>query len=193
MTFFTPRAGDALLVIDMQNDFLPGGALAVPGGDALIPGINRLMHSSFDAIIASQDWHPANHTSFKEQYGQWPAHCIAGTHGAALHKELHQVPISHIIHKGMRAKAECYSAFADESGASTGLSGLLTGLGIRRVVLCGVALDYCVRASALDSLNAGFETVVLTNLCAAIGEQKPLLQAMQSDGLTLLEAKERLS
>lgn len=186
MTSFTPRPGDALLIVDMQNDFLPGGALAVPHGDALLPAINQLAHMPFDAVIASKDWHPAQHCSFSEQGGPWPTHCVAGTHGAALHAELTITPISHIIHKGMKSGAECYSAFADEYNTSTGLTGLLTGLGIRRVILCGVALDYCVSATALDSVKAGFETVLLRDFSRAINDPTPLLSTLSKEGVTLL-------
>lgn len=186
MISFTPRTGDALLIVDMQNDFLPGGSLAVPQGDTLLPDINDLAHKTFDAVIATQDWHPAHHCSFSEQGGQWPSHCVAGSQGAALHADLDTAPISHIVHKGMRHDAECYSAFADEHGRSTGLTGLLTGIGIRRVILCGVALDYCVSASALDSLHAGFETCILRDLSRAIDDPTPLLHTMSQEGIVLL-------
>lgn len=183
---FHPSRHDVLLIVDMQNDFLPGGALAVPGGDALIPAINELTHAPFRSIIASQDWHPPQHCSFNTQGGPWPPHCIAGTKGAALHAALHTAPISHLIHKGMNPHYECYSAFAYDDGTSTGLAGLLTGLQARRVMICGVALDYCVRASALDSQRAGFETFVMPQLCRAISNPAPILTELKNQGITLI-------
>ncbi|MXV44684.1 isochorismatase family protein [Saccharibacter sp. 17.LH.SD] len=185
MTLFHPRPNDALLVVDMQNDFLPGGTLPVPEGDLIIPAINQLSHAGFSAVIASQDWHPAQHMSFAAQGGPWPPHCVAGSQGANLHPKIDQTAITHVFHKGMMADAECYSAFADENGVPTGLTALLTGLGIRRLILCGVALDYCVRASAFDSHQAGFNTVVLPHLCRAISAPRPILDDLKQTGISL--------
>lgn len=159
---------DALLIIDMQNDFMPGGALPVPGGPALLPIINRLSKAGFRAVIASQDWHPVGHCSFKEQSGPWPVHCLAGSHGAALVGGLDQTHITHVIRKGMALKADSNSAFYDDAGTDTGLTALLKGLGVKRVFLCGVALDVCVIATAGHAVHDGFETIIVQNASAGI-------------------------
>lgn len=159
---------DALLIIDMQNDFMTGGALPVPGGTALLPVINQLSGAGFRAVIASQDWHPVGHCSFKEQGGLWATHCLAGSHGAALVDGLDQTHITHIIRKGMALKADSNSAFYDDAGTDTGLTALLKGLGVKRVFLCGVALDVCVIATARHALQDGFETVIIQNATAGI-------------------------
>lgn len=159
---------DALLIIDMQNDFMPGGALPVPGGPALLPVINQLSEAGFRAVIASQDWHPVGHCSFKEQGGLWATHCLAGSHGAALVDGLDQTHITHIIHKGMALKADSNSAFYDDAGTDTGLTALLKGLGVKQVFLCGVALDVCVIATARHALQDGFETIIVQNAAAGI-------------------------
>lgn len=160
---------DALLIIDMQNDFMPGGALPVSGGPACLPIINHLTQCGFRAVIASQDWHPAQHCSFEEQGGPWPIHCLAGSFGAALVEGLNQQNITHIIRKGTALKADANSAFYDDHGISTGLTALLRGLGITRVFLCGVALDVCVLATARHAVRDGFETYILQQASAGIG------------------------
>ncbi|MCX8666697.1 isochorismatase family protein [Acetobacteraceae bacterium B3987] len=160
---------DALLIIDMQNDFMPGGALPVSGGPACLPAINHLTQYGFRAVIASQDWHPAQHCSFKEQGGSWPIHCLAGSFGAALVDGLDQQNITHIIRKGTALEADSNSAFYDDHGTNTGLTALLCGLGIKRVFLCGVALDVCVLATARHAARDGFETYILQQASAGIG------------------------
>lgn len=162
----TPQ--DALLIIDMQNDFMPGGALPVPGGPALLPVINQLSRAGFRAVIASQDWHPTGHCSFREQGGPWPIHCLAGSHGAALLDGLDQTHVTHVIRKGMAPAADSNSAFYDDAGTATGLTSLLQGLGIRRVFLCGVALEVCVLATARHAVRDGFETFIIRNATAGI-------------------------
>lgn len=167
---------DALLVIDLQNDFLPGGALAVPNGDAVIPVINHLTLLPFGQQAASQDWHPHFHVSFASTHGRkatpdhWPDHCVAGTHGAELAATLHQGRIGMVIRKGRDPDVDSYSAFMDNDRATrTGLDSWLKGLGISRVFITGLALDYCVRFTAIDAKALGFETIVVEDACRAVG------------------------
>ncbi|WP_025813485.1 nicotinamidase, partial [Komagataeibacter kakiaceti] len=159
----TPGPTDALLIIDMQVDFLPPtGALAVKGADGLVPLINQLSHLPFGLVVASQDWHPAGHVSFGEGENRWPVHCVAGTPGAALAPALDQTRIGLVLRKGMHPDTDSYSAFEDNARRNrTGLDGLLKERGITRVFIVGVALDYCVAHTARDALRAGFRTVVL--------------------------------
>ena len=176
---------DALLVIDVQNDFCPGGALAVDRGDEVVPVINRLA-PLFRCVVLTQDWHPAGQLSFASQhlgkepfstthvaYGEqtlWPDHCIQGSEGAAFHKDLDTVRAQLVLRKGFRREIDSYSAFQENDRATkTGLAGYLRELGIERVFLTGLAYDYCVRYSAVDARAAGFESVVIEDACRAIG------------------------
>lgn len=146
----------ALLVIDVQNDFTPGGALAVAGGDEIIGRINALAASeAFDVVVATRDWHPADHGSFAEQGGRWPVHCVQGTPGAELHPDLAREPIDVVIDKGADADAEGYSGFE-----ATDLATLLREEAVTTVTVVGIATDHCVRATALDALREGFSVVV---------------------------------
>ena len=151
------RMSRALLIIDFQNDFTPPtGALAVPEGDTIAPRINELIDSGdFDLVVATRDWHPPDHQSFREQGGPWPPHCVAGTPGAELHPFLHRDRVDVIVDKGQDPQTEGYSGFQ-----ATGLEQLLRDRGIDEVVVVGLATDYCVRASALDALAAGFSVRV---------------------------------
>ncbi|SDL20047.1 nicotinamidase/pyrazinamidase [Modicisalibacter muralis] len=156
------RPGDALLIVDMQNDFCEGGALAVTGGQKLIPAINT---ESADAdiagalVIASRDWHPVDHCSFAAQGGPWPEHCIQDTPGAAFHPEL-ELPSNTVkVSKGTAFDRDAYSAFD-----GTGLATFLQHRDISRVIVCGLAMDVCVRATVMDSLDAGFATCLLNKL-----------------------------
>ena len=147
--------GDALLIVDVQNDFCPGGALAVPDGDAVVPVINRLIQSAQSAgrpVFASRDWHPANHISFQERGGPWPPHCIQETAGAAFHPDLALPEEAIIISKGTDPDRDQYSAFD-----GTDLAQRLTEAEIGRIFVGGLAQEVCVRASVLDGLTAGFE------------------------------------
>ncbi|MCX5615983.1 isochorismatase family protein [Bombella sp. TMW 2.2559] len=175
---------DALLIIDMQNDFMPGGALPMSGGPDLLPVINQLNRLEFRAIVASQDWHPAGHCSFEEQGGPWPVHCLADSRGAALVGGLDQSHITHIIRKGMALDADSNSAFYDDAETATGLTALLKGLGVKRVFLCGVALDVCVMATARHAIQDGFETFIIQNATVGI---RPVStdQIEQETGITL--------
>ena len=147
---------DALLLVDVQNDFFPGGALPVPDGDAIIPVVNAWIDAAQKArlpILASRDWHPRHHPSFTDAGGPWPIHCLQDTPGAAFHTHLALPEEAVVISKGTRFDRDQYSAF-DE----TGLAALLDRLGVRRLWIAGLALDVCVEASARDACEAGYET-----------------------------------
>ena len=176
--------GTALLVIDVQNDFCPGGALAVADGDAVLAAANRLM-GAYDLVVATQDWHPPDHCSFASQHAGaslydtvqidgiaqtlWPDHCVQGTAGAALHAELDTRRVNLILRKGIRSVLDSYSAFFEnDRRTATGLAGYLSGLGVRQVALCGLATDYCVCYSALDAARLGFSVEVLTGACRGV-------------------------
>jgi nicotinamidase/pyrazinamidase len=148
-------AHDALLIVDVQNDFCAGGALAVPQGDAVVVPINRLLQYPW-LTVATKDWHPVEHCSFQAHGGPWPPHCVQGTAGAELHPQLESAKIQVIITKGSRPDRDAYSGFD-----GTNLASLLHDKGVQRVVVCGLATDYCVRATAQDALKAGFEVLVL--------------------------------
>ena len=177
----------ALLLIDIQNDFLPGGRLAVPAGDEIIPLVNELQ-PQFDLVVATQDWHPAGHQSFasshagRSQFEQidlhglpqvlWPDHCTQASDGAALAPALQTGRIEAIFRKGMNPEIDSYSAFFDNGHRkSTGLADYLRGRGVTAVVVAGLAADYCVYYSALDALAAGFATTVLTDAVRAISAE----------------------
>lgn len=175
---------DVLLVIDVQNDFCPGGKLAVPGGHEVVPMINRLA-KSFAHVVLTQDWHPEGHSSFASQhaglgpfqtttmpYGPqtlWPDHCIQDTEGAAFHKDLHIPHAELIIRKGFRSAIDSYSAFFENDKTTpTGLGGYLKERGFEKVVCVGLAFDYCVRFSAEDARKLGFDTEVIEAACRSI-------------------------
>lgn len=153
------RKGDALIVVDVQRDFLPGGALAVAGGDAVIPVLNHYAEK-FDRrglpVFATRDWHPPDHCSFRQQGGPWPPHCVAGSPGAELPSTLVLPAETEIISKATRSEADAYSGFD-----GTALASRLRKLGCTRVFVGGLATDYCVRATAVDALKEGFEVVIL--------------------------------
>lgn len=175
---------EALIVIDVQNDFCPGGALAVSGGDAIIPKVNALM-GDFAVKVLTQDWHPADHASFAPNhpgaapfsmtempYGPqvlWPAHCIQGTHGAAFQKDLATDPADLILRKGFRPAIDSYSAFFENDHETpTGLEGYLRTRGVRELTLVGLATDFCVAYSAIDAARLGFGVTVIEAACRAI-------------------------
>lgn len=179
-----PGARDVLLVIDVQNDFCPGGALAVPRGDEVVPVINGLIER-FEHVVLTQDWHPARHRSFASThpgrapfeevampYGPqtlWPDHCVQGTNGAEFHRGLRWTRAQLVIRKGFRRDIDSYSAFYENDRRTpTGLSGYLRERGFTRVVCAGLAFDYCVRYSAEDAKAQRFETVVVEDACRAI-------------------------
>lgn len=158
--------GDALLVIDMQLDFLPGGKLGVPNGDQVIAPINRLMQL-FGAqglpVVASRDWHPENHCSFSARGGPWPPHCVAGTEGAEFAPQLHLPIDAVVVSKADTADTDAYSAFK-----GTGLAAQLRKRGVRRVVVCGLATDYCVLNTVIDARDNGFEVIVVPEAMRAV-------------------------
>ncbi len=146
----------ALVIVDFQNDFTPGGALAVPDGDAIAPKINELAASGdYDLIVATRDWHPPDHGSFAAQGGPWPVHCVADTDGAQLHPALEQGRLDVIVDKGQSPGTDGYSGFE-----GTDLESLLRDRGITQVTVVGLATDYCVKNTALDALRAGFQVTV---------------------------------
>ncbi|WP_170762717.1 bifunctional nicotinamidase/pyrazinamidase [Ruegeria lacuscaerulensis] len=194
----------ALLVIDVQNDFCPGGALAVPGGDEVVDPINAMMQD-FDAVILTQDWHPAGHSSFASShagkspydmtempYGPqvlWPDHCVQGTNGAAFHSGL-RIDGDLIIRKGFRSAIDSYSAFFENDQTTpTGLEGYLKTRGIRKLTLVGLATDFCVHFSAVDAARLGFDVTVRMDACRAIDLDESLASAelaMRAAGVTLI-------
>jgi nicotinamidase/pyrazinamidase len=149
---------EALVIVDFQNDFTPGGALAVPHGDEVAERLNALAASSdYDLVVATRDWHPADHGSFAARGGIWPEHCVAGTPGAELHPDLEAARVDVIVDKGQDPATEGYSGFD-----GTSLAALLRERGIDRVTVAGLATDYCVRATALDALREGFAVTLDT-------------------------------
>jgi len=203
---FDPES--ALIVIDVQNDFCPGGSLAVEEGDAVIPVINSIARR-FPRVVATQDWHPADHVSFASSHpGRrvldlvdaggidqvlWPDHCVQGTLGAELHPRLAAGPIGLLLRKGQRRELDSYSAFFENDRRSdTGLRHYLTGLGVQDLYVCGLATDYCVRATALDARRLGFRVTVVTDACRGVdhpkGNVREALRAMEAAGARLLES-----
>ena len=165
----TVISGDALIVVDMQNDFLSGGSLAIPGEDKIIPLLNRYIfyfQTHELPIIATRDWHPADHYSFQPQGGPWPPHCITGSKGAAFHPDL-ELPVNiHIISKATSQEKNAYSGFTD-----TQLNALLQSLNIRRVFICGIATEYCVLNTVKDALQFHYVTFILEDAISAISQQ----------------------
>jgi nicotinamidase/pyrazinamidase len=181
---------DALIVVDVQNDFLPGGALAVPGGDAVVPLVNRAI-VRFDRLVFSRDWHPRDHCSFSDTPefvdGSWPPHCVQDSPGAEFHGSL-RVPLdAHFILKGTEHDREAYSCFD-----GTGLEDWLREKGIERVFIAGLATDYCVRHSGLDALAAGFDTYIITDACRGVDDDqsREALEELAAKGAKLITTKE---
>ena len=204
MTQLKIQPSDCLLVLDVQNDFCEGGSLAVPDAQSIVPVINELQ-ARFSNVVLTQDWHPAAHSSFASEhagkdpfesidldYGPqtlWPDHCIQGSHGADFHQDLHTHSARLVIRKGFRKAIDSYSAFFEnDHKTSTGLSGFLRELGVKRVVCVGLALDYCVRFSALDARSEGFDVLVLEEACRGIdlqGSNDDARQAMSEAGVVM--------
>ncbi len=198
---------EALIVIDVQNDFCPGGALAVKDGDAIVAGINALA-AEFATVVLTQDWHPADHASFAANhpgaapfsvtempYGAqvlWPVHCVIGTPGAEFHPDLNTDAAQMVIRKGFRPGIDSYSAFFENDRKTpTGLEGYLRSRGVSSLVLTGLATDYCVAYSALDAVRLGFDVVVRPDLSRAIdldGSLSGALSEMADAGIVLAEA-----
>lgn len=176
---------DGLIVVDVQNDFCPGGALPVPEGDAVIDPVNRLMEE-FEFTVATRDWHPRGHFSFASQGGPWPPHCVAGTGGAELHPRLHSSQIDAIVDKGRGREDSGYSGFE-----RTDLERLLCDRGVGIVHMVGLALDYCVRATALDARRAGFAVVLRRGATRAInaqpGDEQRTLEELREAGVEVVQ------
>ena len=195
-----------LLLIDLQNDFLPGGALAVPGGDQVISVANEMIRD-FDIVIASQDWHPSNHGSFVSQHPDrkvgdtflwngasqvvWPDHCVQGTYGAAFPSELDVSKISQLVTKGEDPNVDSYSAFFDNAKMrATRLHVLLQSLEVDTIHMMGLATDYCVRATALDALELGYRVTLHTKGCRGVeirpGDCVKAIEEMALKGVEVL-------
>lgn len=183
------QPGDALLVVDAQRDFMPGGSLAVPNGDAIVAPLNAYI-SAFAArrlpIFFTRDWHPADHCSFREMGGRWPSHCVARTPGAAWADGLTIVPGARIISKATDRAVEAYSAFA-----GTSLLALLQNLQVRRLFVGGLATDYCVHATVLDARTHGFDVIVLADAIRGVdaepGDETRAISDMIGHGATLFQ------
>ena len=197
------RRTDILCLIDIQPTFMPGGELPVPDGDAVVPVANRLLRDRFDHAFATQDWHPAGHSSFASShpgrapfetirllYGEqtlWPDHGVQGSVGAALHPELDQAKIELVVRKGFRPEIDSYSAFFENDRAtSTGLAGYLRERGFKRIFFVGLATDFCVAYSAEDAARLGFEAFVIDDGCRGIG------MPVAGGGTTIEAARNRL-
>jgi nicotinamidase/pyrazinamidase len=201
---------NALLIIDVQNDFCPGGRLAVTDGDKVVPSINQIMRR-FYKVIATQDWHPDNHVSFARNHSGtkaydvidvggirqvlWPVHCVAGTKGAEFHPELNMNSFHLIVRKGTNPNIDSYSAFAENDKKTiTGLEGFLKGLDIKQVYVCGLATDYCVLYSAMDARISGFETFIIVDACRGIDEPKgnleKALNIIKDKGIKIINSTE---
>ena len=204
-----PSDSDAFLVIDVQNDFCPGGALAVPEGDAVVPLINDLA-KGFKNVVMTQDWHPPEHSSFASShpvkapfetttldYGEqtlWPDHCVQGSAGAEFHGDLELANCRLIIRKGDRRHIDSYSAFYEnDHTTTTGLSGYLQAHGVRRVFLAGLATDFCVFYTAMDARKEGFEVVMIEDACRAIdleGSLEAARRAMDEAGVLVIQSSD---
>lgn len=203
---------NALIMVDLQNDFCPGGSLAVTAGDALIPLANELQ-AHFDLIIATQDWHPKDHTSFATNHAGhavgdkivieglsqvlWPVHCVQGSEGAQFHPQLDKQKISHIVYKGIEKTIDSYSAFFDNAHLrSTGLGDYLRKEQVDTVYIMGLATDYCVKYSALDAAHLGFHVYVIKDACRGVelaaGDVALALHDMQAAGVNLIQVNDIL-
>ncbi len=199
-----------LIIVDVQNDFCPGGALPVNDGDKIIPVINRII-DKFDIIIGTQDWHPQDQISFasnhkgKSPYEQidldgvvqtlWPDHCVQDTPGSDFHKALHTVKLNIILRKGTNPKIDSYSAFLEnDKKTETGLHGYIKALNIIEVYICGLATDYCVYYTARDSVNYGFSTHVIIDASAGIdlpaGNINAVIGDMKKNGIKIINSNE---
>ncbi len=178
------QPSDALIVVDVQNDFCPGGALGVDEGHRVVPIVNQIM-PKFEHVIFTRDWHPENHCSFADPPefvdGSWPVHCVADSPGAEFHGDLHVPADAVVINKGTDPDKEAYSAFS-----GTDLEKRLRKLGIERIFVCGLATDYCVKFSTLDAIEAGFAVVVIENACRGVnfppGSAAAAIEAIKEAG-----------
>lgn len=199
----------ALIIVDVQNDFIPGGALAVMDGDKIVPVINTLQ-SKFDFIVATQDWHPANHGSFADNHegkkiGEfidlngvnqilWPVHCVQGSFGAEFHQDLNKSNWKAVFQKGTNPLVDSYSGFFDNNNqGDTGLSKYLKNQGIDEVFICGLATDYCVKFTVLDALTEGFKTFLISDATKAVNirpnDYDIAIEEMKAAGATILSSE----
>jgi nicotinamidase/pyrazinamidase len=180
----------ALLLVDIQNDFLPGGALAVPHGHEILPVVNKLLKKDWKAIVASKDWHPPRHSSFAAHGGPWPEHCVQGTKGAELAPGFDHDAIDYIVLKGIDREHDSYSAFFDNAKKrSTGLHDYLQEEKITDLTIVGLATDYCVKATVLDALDLGYSVTVILEAVRGVnlnpGDSEKALQEMVTRGAQL--------
>ncbi|MDE2310777.1 MAG: nicotinamidase [Betaproteobacteria bacterium] len=176
-----PQQGDALLIVDVQNDFLPGGSLTVPRGDEVVPALNRYLRAFQNLpVYATRDWHPARHCSFKAQGGPWPPHCVAGTRGAEFAAALRLPPSAVIISKATTVEQDAYSGFQD-----TELDSLLHSTSIRRLFIGGLATDYCVLNTVRDALGLGYKVLLLADAMRAVDVQPGDGQRAEAEMLSL--------
>ena len=180
------RKKDALVIVDLQNDFCPGGALAVPDGDKIVPLVNALI-PKFENVFTTQDWHPADHISFEAQGGTWPPHCVVGTPGVNLHPDL-LVEGTIRINKGGESDKEAYSGFQ-----GTDLEDQLKDQGVERIFVCGLATDYCVKATVLDGIQSGFEMMVIADAIMGVevrpGDSSFAIENMKGAGATIIDSE----
>ena len=179
----------ALILVDIQNDFCPGGALAVNEGDQIVPAVNRLI-PEFPLVISTQDWHPENHISFKEQGGPWPPHCVQGTRGAELHSNLKTDTISHYLRKASSPDKDDYSEFAGKDDRGRSLDEVLRSHGVKKLYAVGLATDYCVLETVIDGLRRGYEVYAVTDAMRAVNvnpaDGEAALQKMADSGAHLV-------
>ena len=175
---------DVLIIVDVQNDFCLGGALAVPRGEEVVPVVNRLLEQRW-LSVATMDWHPAEHSSFETHGGPWPPHCVQHTTGADLHRELDTSKVQLVITKGSNPDQDAYSGFQ-----GTDLARILRDRGVHRVVVCGIATDYCVRATAQDALHEGFEVLLLEDAIRGVevqpGDCQQAIEELRQAGATVI-------
>lgn len=192
----SPLREAALIIVDVQNDFCPGGSLAVPEGDQVVPVINKLA-PLFPVVVATQDWHPANHCSFQAQGGPWPPHCVQGSTGAQLHPAVDRQHITAYVKKGVLPNKDAYSGFEGTDEAGRTLAELLRQRGVKEIYVTGLATDYCVRATALDGLKEGFKVHVVTDAVRGVnvkpGDDQRALEEMRAAGASLETSAEILS
>lgn len=200
----------ALILVDLQNDFMPGGALPVPNGDKILPTINRLLNKKFDLIIATKDWHPERHASFAATHGKavhekiilngleqilWPVHCVQGSQGAEFSPGWDHSKVNRIFYKGIEKETDSYSTFFDNAHRrSTGLYDFLKENKISTLYIAGLATDYCVKFSVLDSIDLGFEIFVVTDGCHAVNlephDEEKALRQMEVAGAHLIKSQD---
>ena len=184
MPRYAPNAKDGLIVVDLQVDFCPGGALAVADGEEVVSPVNGLLEISAWWRVATRDWHPADHVSFQGRGGVWPPHCVAETPGAAFHPRMRTERVDAVVSKAAARDAEAYSGFD-----GTGLADDLRARGIARLFVCGLATDYCVKATALDARREGFDVVLVEDAVRAVtldpGDGERAIAAMREAGCAL--------